>query len=143
MKSHRSVLLAMLLVITLTLSVPVSAAEYTDVPANAWYAKSVNYCTERGYFAGTSETTFSGRIYSAQASSRGEIGRCMRKPPNVYVIVSNGIYPPPGGGWPSIARTGEERRQNRDKNMSIRFLKLQVTARIPHPPQCCRAQRIT
>jgi len=22
----------------------------------------------------------------------------MRKPPNVYVIVSNGIYPPPGEG---------------------------------------------
>ena len=44
------------------------------------------------------------------------------------------INPPPGGGWPSIARSVEEWRQNRYGTTPIHFLTFHIIARIPLPP---------
>lgn len=59
MKRICSVALVCVLLLTAVLTVPVNAAAFTDVASSAWYATAVNYCTERGYFNGTSATTFS------------------------------------------------------------------------------------
>ena len=59
MNLRRCVVLSVLLVVALVLCVPAAAADFTDVAPNAWYAAAVDYCTDRGYFNGTSATTFS------------------------------------------------------------------------------------
>ena len=59
MKLRHSVFLSVLLIVVLLLSIPAAAADFNDVAPNAWYAAAVDYCTDRGYFNGTSATTFS------------------------------------------------------------------------------------
>ena len=59
MKRICSAALVCVLLLTAVLTVPVNAAAFTDVSSSAWYAAAVDYCTERGYFNGTSATTFS------------------------------------------------------------------------------------
>ncbi len=40
-------------------AMPYPSACFTDVPAGAWYREAVDYALSHGFFAGTSETTFS------------------------------------------------------------------------------------
>ena len=60
MKRMISFLLSLCLLVSLT-AVPVSAAttpRFTDVPADAWYAKAVDYVQEAGLFAGKGDGIF-------------------------------------------------------------------------------------
>ncbi|MBQ1252472.1 MAG: S-layer homology domain-containing protein, partial [Firmicutes bacterium] len=59
MRSRLSLTLSLLLLFIFVLSAPLSASVFSDVDDNAWYADAVSYCYEKGYFAGTSATTFS------------------------------------------------------------------------------------
>lgn len=52
-------LLLTLMIFVFAFSAPLSAADFSDVDDNAWYAEAVDYCSEKGYFKGTSESTFS------------------------------------------------------------------------------------
>ncbi len=45
----------------------ISAKTFSDVPADAWYAEAVSYCADRGYVAGTSDTTFSPKMVVTRA----------------------------------------------------------------------------
>ena len=44
--------LLLLLILVLSLAFPASAAQYTDVPDNSWYAPYVSYVSEHGIFQG-------------------------------------------------------------------------------------------
>ncbi|MBQ6810498.1 MAG: S-layer homology domain-containing protein, partial [Firmicutes bacterium] len=59
MKYRLSFVLSLIFVLVFVISAPLSASAFSDVDDNSWYADAVDYCYEKGYFAGTSATTFS------------------------------------------------------------------------------------
>ena len=62
MRKKRILSLLMTLVLMASLlphAAAVSARDFTDVSEDSWYYEYVDFVVDRGYFAGTSETTFS------------------------------------------------------------------------------------
>ena len=62
MRKKRILSLLMTLVLVTSLlphAAAVSASRFTDVSEDSWYYEYVDFVTEKGYFAGTSATTFS------------------------------------------------------------------------------------
>ena len=79
----KKIFLSLLICAILILSCPfcVSAGIFKDVPDNSWYAKSVNYCYEKGYMVGVSETTFGPGINMNRAMFVTILYRCAGEPP--------------------------------------------------------------
>lgn len=59
-KKSLSFVLALVMVVTMLpmSAMAASADKFTDVPKDKWYYKFVDFVTDKGYFAGTSKTTF-------------------------------------------------------------------------------------
>lgn len=70
MRKKRILSLLMTLVLMTSLlphAAAVSVRNFTDVSEDSWYYEYVDFVTDRGYFAGTSETTFSPDVTMTRA----------------------------------------------------------------------------
>ena len=57
--SKKIVSLILCLIMLIPMWTLTASAGFIDVPEKSWYTESVNWCTEKGYFTGTSANTFS------------------------------------------------------------------------------------
>lgn len=70
-------------VLAAVVSTVANAAEFTDVPADAWYAKSVGYVADNGLFDGMSQTDFAPESIMTRGMLVTAIGRLEGVPAEV------------------------------------------------------------
>ncbi|MBQ6810623.1 MAG: D-alanyl-D-alanine carboxypeptidase family protein [Firmicutes bacterium] len=58
MNIKKTPLLLVLVLLLCLVSMPLSAADFDDVKDGDWFASAVDYCYDKGYFYGVSETSF-------------------------------------------------------------------------------------
>lgn len=77
-----------------------SAAAFTDVPSDAWYAGAVQYCRENGLMAGTSDTAFAPEGTLTRVMLVTILWRQAKKPVVNYLMQFSDV---PEGQWYSEA----------------------------------------
>ena len=96
MKFHKLLLVVAFSLLVLCCSVPLSAAEFNDVKDSDWFADAVDYCAEKGYFYGTSETTFEPYTTMNRAMIVTVLYRCAGEP---AVNGGNSFIDVPADAW--------------------------------------------
>ena len=96
MKKKTALLVSLLAVMMLFAPCSLQAAVFSDVPGSAWYADAVNYCYDKSYFAGMTETEFGPEVSMTRAMLVTVLYRCSGSP---KVSGSNDFGDVPAGLW--------------------------------------------
>ena len=76
----KTLCIGLLLALLMMFSCGVQAATYADVQPDDWFADAVNYCSEKGYMKGVSETEFAPNLTMNRAMLVTILYRCAGEP---------------------------------------------------------------